>query len=71
MHQIIIAQVTSENFFPNDTETKEELDRQTLGNDTSIILIDANISNPNNTLQDSITCNIQEDIKKYYHERCY
>jgi hypothetical protein len=58
-------------FFLTIQKQKEELDRQTLGNDISIILIDANISNPNNTLQDSITCNIQEDIKEYYHERCY
>jgi hypothetical protein len=58
-----IAQLTKENFFPNDTENIENLDKL-LGNDTAIILNNTNISNPNNTLLDSITVNLQEDCMK-------
>jgi hypothetical protein len=58
-----IAQLTKENFFPNDTETIENLDKL-LGDDTAIILNNTNISNPNNTLLDSITVNLQEDCMK-------
>jgi hypothetical protein len=55
-----IAQLTTQNPFPNNTETIESLDKL-LGNNTAIILNDTNISNPNNTLLDSININIKED----------
>ena len=43
------------------TETIDELDKL-LGNDTAIILNNSNISNPNNTLLDSININIKEGL---------
>ena len=55
-----IAQLTTQNPFPNNTETIESLDKL-LGNNTAIILNNTNISNPNNTLLDSININIKED----------
>ena len=55
-----IAQLTTQNTFPNNTETIESLDKL-LGNNTAIILNNTNISNPNNTLLDSININIKED----------
>jgi hypothetical protein len=58
-----IAQLTTENFFPNNTETIESLDKL-LGNNTAIILNDTHISNPKNTLLDSININIKEDCMK-------
>ncbi len=58
-----IAQLTTQNSFPNNTETIESLDKL-LGNNTAIILNDTNISNPNNTLLDSININIKEDCMK-------
>ena len=58
-----IAQLTTQNPFPNNTETIESLDKL-LGNNTAIILNDTQISNPNNTLLDSININIKEDCMK-------
>jgi hypothetical protein len=58
-----IAQLTTQNPFPNNTENIEELDKL-LGNNTAIILSDEYISNPNNTLLDSINTNIQEECMK-------
>ena len=58
-----IAQLTTQNSFPNDTETIESLDKL-LGNNTAIILSDTHISNPKNTLLDSININIKEDCMK-------
>ena len=58
-----VAQLTTQNTFPNNTETIEELDRL-LGNNTAIILSDTHISNPKNTLLDSININIKEDCMK-------
>jgi len=58
-----IAQLTTQNPFPNNTETIESLDKL-LGNDTAIILNNTNISNPKNTLLDSININIKEDCMK-------
>jgi hypothetical protein len=58
-----IAQSTINESFVNDTETIGELDK-ILGNNTAIILSDEYISNPNNTLLDSINTNIQEDCIK-------
>ena len=58
-----IAQLTTENSFPNNTETIAELDKL-LGKNTAIILSDTHISNPKNTLLDSININIKEDCMK-------
>ena len=58
-----IAQPAINESFVNDTETIGELDK-ILGNNTAIILSDEYISNPNNTLLDSINTNIQEDCIK-------
>jgi lysophospholipase L1-like esterase len=58
-----IAQQTTQNPFPNNTETIESLDKL-LGNNTAIILNDTHISNPKNTLLDSININIKEDCMK-------
>jgi hypothetical protein len=58
-----VAQPTTQNTFPNNTETIEELDKL-LGNNIAIILSDTHISNPKNTLLDSININIKEDCMK-------
>ena len=58
-----IAQPILNESFVNDTETVGELDK-ILGNNTAIILSDEYISNPKNTLLDSINTNIQEDCMK-------
>ena len=58
-----IAQKIINESFVNDTETVGELDK-ILGNNTAIILSDEYISNPKNTLLDSINTNIQEDCMK-------
>ena len=58
-----IAQLTTQNPFPNNTETIESLDKL-LGNNTAIILSDSHISNPKNTVLDSININIKEDCMK-------
>lgn len=58
-----IAQLTTQNPFPNNTETIESLDKL-LGNNSAIILSDTHISNPKNTLLDSININIKEDCMK-------
>ena len=58
-----IAQLTTQNPFPNNTETIESLDKL-LGNNTAIILSDSHIYNPKNTVLDSININIKEDCMK-------
>ena len=58
-----MAQKIINESFVNDTETVGELDK-ILGNNTAIILSDEYISNPNNTLLDSINTNIQDDCMK-------
>ena len=58
-----IAQQVINESFVNNTETVDELDK-ILGSNTAIILSDEYISNPNNTLLDSINTNIQEDCMK-------
>ena len=55
-----VAQLTTQDPFPNNTETIESLDKL-LGNNTAIILNDTRISNPNNTLLDSISINLKEN----------
>jgi hypothetical protein len=58
-----IAQQIINESFVNNTETLGELDK-ILGNNTAIILSDEYVSNPQNTLLDSIKTNIQEDCMK-------
>jgi hypothetical protein len=58
----------TQNLFPNNTESIAALDNL-LGNDTAVILNGTNISNPNNTLLDSITVNIKEDCIKLPNSR--
>ena len=58
-----IAQQIINESFVNNTETLGELDK-ILGNNTAIILSDEYVSNPENTLLDSIKTNIQEDCMK-------
>ncbi len=59
----VIAQPILNESFVNNTETIGELDK-ILGNNTAIILSDTHISNPKNTLLDSININIKEDCMK-------
>jgi hypothetical protein len=47
--------------FPNNTETATEFADVIEGNDTTTIANDTNISNTNNTLEDSTDVNIAED----------
>jgi hypothetical protein len=47
--------------FPNNTETATEFADVIEGNDTTTIANDTNISNTNNTLEDSTDVNIKED----------
>jgi hypothetical protein len=63
-----IAQPTIQNSFPNDTETLAALDNL-LGDDQAIIINGTSISNPNNTLPDSIMVNIDEDCIKLPNSR--
>jgi hypothetical protein len=63
INRYAIAQQIINESFVNNTETVGELDKL-LGNNTAIILSDEYISNPNNTLLDSINTNIQEDCMK-------
>jgi hypothetical protein len=58
-----IAQLTTQNPFPNNTETIEDLEKL-LGNNTAIILNDTHISNPKNTLLDSLNINLKEECMK-------
>ena len=63
INRYAIAQQLINESFVNNTETVGELDK-ILGNNTAIILSDEYISNPNNTLLDSINTNLQEDCMK-------
>ena len=63
-----IAQPTTQNPFPNNTESIAALDTL-LGNDTAVILNGTSNSNPNNTLLDSINVNIKEDCIKLPNSR--
>ena len=58
-----IAQTTTQNSFPNNTETLAALDNL-LGNDQAVIINGTSVSNPDNTLPDSISVNIKEDCIK-------
>jgi hypothetical protein len=57
------AQPTTQNPFPNNTESIAALENL-LGDDQAVILNGTSISNPNNTLPDSININIKEDCIK-------
>ena len=63
-----IAQPTTQNSFPNNTETLAALDNL-LGDDQAVIINGTSISNPNNTLPDSIMVNIDEDCIKLPNSR--
>ena len=63
VHRQANAQPTTQNLFPNNTETIAALDNL-LGDDQAIIINGTSISNPNNTLPDSIMVNIDEDCIK-------
>ena len=62
------AQPTTQNSFPNNTETLAALDNL-LGDDQAIIINGTSISNPDNTLPDSIMVNIDEDCIKLPNSR--
>jgi hypothetical protein len=55
------AQLTTQNPFPNNTESIANLENVLGDRNTHIILNGTNIANPNNTLPDSININIKED----------
>jgi predicted PurR-regulated permease PerM len=59
-----IAQPTTQNPFLNNTENIEALDNILGDQNAHIILNGSSISNPNNTLPDSININIKEDCIK-------
>jgi hypothetical protein len=60
----VIAQPTTQNFFPNNTETIADLEELLGDQNAHIILNGSDIANPNNTLPDSININIKEDCMK-------
>ena len=62
------AQPTTQNSFPNNTETLAALDNL-LGDDQAVIINGTSISNPDNTLPDSIMVNIDEDCIKLPNSR--
>jgi hypothetical protein len=59
-----IAQPTTQNPFPNNTETVAALENILGDQNAHIILNGTNIANPDNTLPDSININIKEDCIK-------
>jgi hypothetical protein len=59
-----IAQPTTQNPFANNTETIADLENILGDQNAHIILNGTNISNPDNTLPDSININIKEDCIK-------
>jgi hypothetical protein len=46
----VYSQQTTENVFPNNTETATEFENVIEGNDTAVLENNTNIGNPNNTL---------------------
>ena len=50
----VYSQQTTENMFPNDTETATEFEDVIEGNNTAILENDTNIGNPNNTLSTDV-----------------
>ena len=61
--RFVVAQPT-QNPFPNNTETAEQLANVIEGNDTAIILNDTDIGSLNETLLSSIGVNIKEDCMR-------
>jgi hypothetical protein len=59
-----IAQPTTQNPFPNNTETVAALENILGDQNAHIIINGTNIANANNTLPDSININIKEDCIK-------
>ena len=57
----VSAQIELPTQYPNNTETATEFADVIEGNDTTTIENDTNISNTNNTLEDSTDVNINED----------
>jgi hypothetical protein len=49
----VYSQQTTENVFPNNTETATEFENVIEGNDTAVLENNTNIGNPNNTLASS------------------
>ncbi|HEX5892253.1 MAG TPA: hypothetical protein VFY41_05270 [Nitrososphaeraceae archaeon] len=58
------AQPTTQNPFPNNTETVEAFENILGDQNAHIIINGTNIANPDNTLPDSININIKEDCIK-------
>ena len=50
----VYSQQTTENVFPNNTETATEFEDVIEGNNTAILEDDTNIGNPNNTLSTDV-----------------
>lgn len=50
----VFSQQTTENVFPNGTETATEFENVIEGNDTAVLENNTNIGNPNNTLSSDI-----------------
>ena len=50
----VYSQQTTENIFPNNTETATEFEDVIEGNNTAILENDTNIGNPNNTLSTDV-----------------
>jgi hypothetical protein len=50
----VYSQQTTENMFPNNTETATEFEDVIEGNNTAILENDTNIGNPNNTLSTDV-----------------
>jgi hypothetical protein len=50
----VFSQQTTDNVFPNNTETATEFENVIEGNDTAVLENDTNIGNPNNTLSSDI-----------------
>jgi hypothetical protein len=59
-----IAQPTTQNPFPNNTESIAALENILGDQNAHIILNATNIANPDNTLPDSVNINIKEDCIK-------
>jgi len=50
----VYSQQTTDNMFPNNTETATEFENVIEGNDTAVLENDTNIGNPNNTLSSDV-----------------
>jgi hypothetical protein len=50
----VYSQQTTENVFPNNTETATEFENVIEGNDTAVLENNTNIGNPNNTLSSDV-----------------